>query len=662
MKRLIGLILIGAMAASLLTGCSPASKNTSVTSETTKMAEARPQDDYYRFINEERLKNAKFDYGAGVAGSAFDSKLIDSQVETVIKDIASGSGYEPGSEEDIIKKAYDAFLAYDFKKEPIPSDLVAVINEVKNAKTVDELMKVDAKLYRDYGVCGILQVAVGDNFFEADEKALGFYQISSVSGVAFTDVREATNKLNPIVTTTTTYLMTLGYDAEKAGETGKQLANIALKLYGAADQSILDGKEALEYVTIHDKEEIEKIMSNIDLSEYLKTVGYDLSYCKKFLVYDKTQLKCLNSILTNENLEALKAWKIYDIYGTYMEVLAPHYADLSGYVVESYDEREDQAVKAVKSMFTSETDPIFVERYYKKDVDKALRSMCDEIREGYRKLISNANWLSEQTRNNLLKKLDNIVYVTGTNSRRHDNSVYANLNGNYYELLLKYFRIDTANQINSLKSHKDREAIGMAMQTMNACYSPTDNNITITVAITSEPFFSINADHYTNLGGLGSVIAHEMGHAFDSNCIVYDQDGAYNPKWIPEQDLNALKERNKKAVSYFEDNFVVFGVHHVNGEQTLGENYADLGGMECVTSLAKNKDDLKKIFENYALIWGRKKLDVKVVEQIAYDVHSPEILRVNAILSTLQCFYDLYDVKEGDGMYIAPEKRISRWY
>ena len=288
--------------------------------------------------------------------------------------------------------------------------------------------------------------------------------------------------------------------------------------------------------------------------------------------------------------------------------------------------------------------------------------MCDEIREGYRKLISNANWLSEPTRKGLLKKLDNIVYVTGTNSKRQDKSKYANLGGNYYDMLVGFIRIQTADEINSLKESKDRKAISMAMQTMNACYSPVHNNITITVAITNAPFFDAKADHYTNLGGLGSVIAHEMGHAFDSNCIVYDQDGAYNPKWIAEEDVKALKERNKKAVSYFEDNFVVFGVHHVDGEQTLGENYADLGGMECVTSLAKNKDDLKKIFENYALIWGRKKLDVKVVDQIAHDVHSPEILRVNAILSTLQCFYDLYDVKEGDGMYIAPEKRISRWY
>ena len=362
MKRLIGVILIGAMAMSLMTGCKPAN-DPAGTSETTKTAEARPQDDYYRFINEERLRNAKFDYGEGVAGSAFDVDLVDKQLETVIKDVVAGSGYEAGSEEDIIKKAYNAFLAYDYKNEPIPSDLAAVIGEVKNAKSVDELLKVDAKLYRDFGVPGILCLMVGDNYFEADEKALGFYQIRGVSGVAFVDVRETRNSLNPIVTTTRTYLMTLGYDAETSGNIGKKLANVALKLYGSTDQVALDGKEELEYVTIHSKDEIEKIMSNIDLSEYMKAVGYDEAYCKKFLVYDLTQLKCLNSILTNENLDALKAWIIFDVYSMYMQVLAPHYADLSGYLTESYDEREVQAINAIKGSFKSQTDPIYVERF-----------------------------------------------------------------------------------------------------------------------------------------------------------------------------------------------------------------------------------------------------------------------------------------------------------
>ena len=84
--------------------------------------------------------------------------------------------------------------------------------------------------------------------------------------------------------------------------------------------------------------------------------------------------------------------------------------------------------------------------------------------------------------------------------------------------------------------------------------------------------------------------------------------------------------------------------------------------MECVTSLAKNKEDLIKIFENYAVVWGRKVVDVSIIWQLAYDVHSPSVIRVNAILSALNSFYEAYDVKEGDGMYIAPEKRISRWY
>ena len=84
--------------------------------------------------------------------------------------------------------------------------------------------------------------------------------------------------------------------------------------------------------------------------------------------------------------------------------------------------------------------------------------------------------------------------------------------------------------------------------------------------------------------------------------------------------------------------------------------------MECVTSLAKTDEDLIKIFESYATIWCCKSVDTQVVNLIAYDEHSPELIRTNAILSTLDCFYEVYDVKEGDGMYIAPENRISRWY
>ena len=197
---------------------------------------------------------------------------------------------------------------------------------------------------------------------------------------------------------------------------------------------------------------------------------------------------------------------------------------------------------------------------------------------------------------------------------------------------------------------------------MNACYQPSANTITITAAITNAPFFDKDADYYTNLGGLGAVIAHEMGHAFDSNCILFNSKGEYDPSWIAQADMDALTERNEKAAKYFEDNFTVFGIYHVDGEQTLGENYADLGAMECIVSLTNTKEDRMKLFESFATIWCEICTDEAIINQVAYDPHSPAIIRVNAICSTLDAFYETYDVHEGDGMYIAPENRISRWY
>ena len=662
MKRLIGGVLAGAMAVSVLSGCSPAANKPSETSATVQNAEVRPQDDFYRYINEPRLKDAKFEYGTGTAGSAFNTEKIDKQLDEVVKSVVAGSGYEAGSEEDLIKKAYNAYLSYDFKNEPIPKDLASVIDEVSNAKTVDELLDLDAKLYKEFSVGNIFNLSVDVNGLKSDEKIMCFSNIKNVCGLDLGDIREDNVALNSIVSNIRTVLMTRGYDADAGKECGKKLANLVLKIYGSTNMNLYDNGQNLSNISICSKDEINKILTNVNLSEYVRSYGIDEKYCEKVCVFDRSQLECLNSILTDENLDALKAWRLYTIYQMYMKVIAPHYPDLNGYVKDSYDAPETRAINAIKKVLVDETDPVYVERYYKKETDEALRKMCDDIKEGYRKLISNAAWLSEPTRTGLLKKLDNIVYVTGTNLKRHDNSKYAEVSGNYYELITRYNRIKAAETLAELEKPVDRLGVNMEMQEMNACYISVYNSITITVAITNEPFFDAGADLYTNLGGLGSIIAHEMGHAFDSNNIVYDQNGSYNPKWIADEDLKALSERNEKAISYFQDNFTIFGIHHVDGKQTLGENFADLGGMECVTSLAKNKDDLIKIFEHYAAIWGMKQVDVMVIDQLAYDVHSPEIIRVNAILSALDCFYDAYGVKEGDKMYIAPEKRVSRWY
>ena len=665
MKKIAALVIATAMVVPVVTGCGAVTVPAQSTGETTvkELDPARAQDDYFRFVNQARFDETKFEYGSQASGSSFDVKLVDDQVKGIIKEVAKGSGYKKGSEEYIIKTAYDSFLAYDFNNEPIPEDLMAMIDAVDNCKTVDELLKVDARLVRDYGMQGFFQAAPSVDPFDPQRRVITFSPYSGVFNTSFLDLKDSLFAADKVMTDAKAVLATRGYDKETSEKTGKALAYLTIDLYEATNMDLAEAQFDYEYTKILTAAETKAILSNVDLDRYFKEIGFDVSGIKNYALTDEGQLKALNDILVDGNIDALKAWEIGNIYNKYLRYVAPHYTQLAGMVKKNYDSMEDQAVDEVKGAFQDETDPIYVERYYSAEMDKKLRDMCDDIRDGYRKLIANAEWLSEPTRKELLKKLENIVYVTGSMLERHDNSEYQNIAGrNYYELYINYQRLNTQKQIKKLYEPVSRTDIIMSMQTLNACYHPSFNNITITVAIMNDPFFNVDADYYTNLGGLGMVIAHEMGHAFDSNCIVFNSKGEYKPDWIPSEDMATLKARNEKAVRYFEDNFKVFGIYHVDGEKTLGENYADLGAMECITSLTKTKEDRIRLFENYATIWSEMRTDDAIINQVADDVHSPSVIRVNAVLSTIGAFYETYDVKEGDGMYIAPEKRISRWY
>ena len=662
MKKLIGVVLICALIASVIAGCAPASVETAGTPETEKSFPLRPQDDYYYFVNKDALENSEIKYGSNSVGDAFDTSLVDSQIETVIREAASGTGYEKGSEEYVIQSAYKAFLDYDFAAEPIPEELASLIDEVNKAETVDELLRLDAKAFRDFGVGSYFQISIEASIYSADGKMISFNPITNVGSGFFSEMREDNFALNTLAGDIKTCMLTLGYDADDAEKYGEELASFTLELFSNTDMEIQDSENRYEFAEHYSADEMSGIYSNIDLINTLKAIGFDTDYCRDYCLSDKGQAECLNSLMTDENVDALKAWKIFDIYSRYIRFIAPHYPELEMYVEDSNEEPEKQAINEIKDMFASETDILYVERFYTKETDDALREMCNDIKEGYRYVITNAEWLTESTRTRLLEKLDNIVFITGMDLKRQDCSKYADLSGDYFDLMMGYNRIAIRDVIDSVAKPTDRNQVVGNMQMLNAFYNPAVNSVTICSAITNEPYFSSNADYYSNLGGLGSVIGHEIGHAFDSSGIYFDKNGTYSPDLIPDEDIQILKERDQKAVAYFEDNFTVFGVYHVDGKQTLGENYADLGSMEVILTLAKTDEDIKKLFENYAVCWCLKKTDKAIINQLAYDCHSPEVIRVNAILSTVDEFYEVYDVKESDGMYIAPGNRVSRWY
>ncbi|MBR2295513.1 MAG: M13 family metallopeptidase [Clostridiales bacterium] len=664
MKKFIGTFLICSLALPVLSGCvvEAVPDETETTPSVTEPIQGavRPRDDFYGYVNGDSLSDMEFGYGELSAGS-FDQDYVVDQVKEIVLSVASGSGYETGTEEYVIKQAYDLFLSYDFESGEVPGDIDAMLHQIDDCTTVEELLALDAVLVRDYGINGIFNLSTGVDYLDSGRNILMFCQYDGIMEVSFKDLDDTYGPLNDLKTMGSAAMQAMGHDKESADEVGNEFGYMAMDIYNSTDMDACNCIMPYEYFQVMSREEIDSIFTNADITAYLSAVGYDLSYCTEFGVTDPGQLQGLNAVLTEEKLPGLKAWEMCRLIEKYRNFVAGGYESLKKYETVGYKDAEDLALDEIVQVFVAETDPLYVEQYYSEQMDAALISMCDDIREGYRDLISGADWLTEQTREGLLLKLDNIIYVTAADLERHD--PYTDLcYDDYYQLIRSYAAREKQEDMEELTRPADRKSVRMPMQMVNACYDPSLNNITITRAIMNAPFFDMEADYYTNLGGLGMVIAHEMGHAFDSNCILFDENGVYDPSWIAESDVETLEARNAEAISYFEDNFTVFGVYHVDGEQTLGENYADLGGMECVTSLADNSEQLQLLFENYARIWCEKIVDTALLDQLDTDEHSPAMIRTNAVLSTLDCFYETYGVTEGDGMYIAPGDRISRWY
>lgn len=664
----IAILCILAMAVGSISGCTvtvndPNETEESAAPEVVEPESYRAQDNFYMYVNADAIENAVFSYGASSAGMPLEEQMIVDQVEGIVNDVVAGSGYEVGSEEYIIQQAYNLYLDYDFENAGVPPELDAMMHEIDEVSSIEEFLELDARISREYAAGNYFRISVDFDYLDASHRIVSFSQYRSMQDADFTALEDSYDSLNSLKESSSAFLQAMGHDKEYSDEIGNQVGYFAMDIYNATDMDIVEDLMPFTYFEVHSFDEMQEVLSNVDLASYLTSLGIDPEYQDEFGLVDLGQLEALNAALTEDNLEALKAFELLRFGSCYIDFIAYGYDELSDYRTINYATAEQQAMNFVTGKFAAQTDPLYVEQYYSQETDDALISMCDDIRESYRGLISEASWLSEETRQGLLEKLDNIVYVTGGNLHRADPSEYSDLCFDDLFSLVLSNELHNQNELfEELAEPVDRTAPQMRMQIFNACYDPSFNNITITCAIANEPFFSTEQDYYTNLGGLGMVIAHEMGHAFDSNCIAFDQNGNYNPSWISDQDVETLNARNEAAVSYFQDNFTVFGIYHVDGEQTLGENYADLGGLECISRIAQTQEQREAMFTNFAVIWCEKTLDESVIHQLDVDPHSPHFIRVNAMLSTLEAFYETYNVTEGDGMYIAPENRISRWY
>lgn len=441
------------------------------------------------------------------------------------------------------------------------------------------------------------------------------------------------------------------------------------------DEDILEFLEnmGLKMMVEYSSEDLQELMKNCDLLSYLETAGYGTT--ENIVVVMPSQMEQIDACLTKENLSALKEYAKYEMlnqYATYMsEEIYDNYSQLyEAENLEAYTAYEDFALTKTKELLEWEISSIYTEQYESEEKKEKITDMVESITEQYSKEIAACSWMSDATKETAQKKL----------SAMEKNVLYPDDYSPYlleHDLLLAEeggSLLDNIMLIDEEYAEAERIVIGDKMTsqdwvysplTVNSFYLPTVNGIYICAGMTGKEVYDPEKSDAMNYGSLGMIIAHEISHAFDETGALYDENGDAGDWWT-EEDASYYAGIQKKLVDYY-NTYYLLELEDMplfqDGETTLSENIADLAGVACVIKLVGDDKDSKKDFlTGFANMWAEVgTLTIDNLLMILFDEHSVAKVRVNAVVSMLDEFYEAYDVQEGDAMYVAPEERIHIW-
>jgi len=315
---------------------------------------------------------------------------------------------------------------------------------------------------------------------------------------------------------------------------------------------------------------------------------------------------------------------------------------------------------------------LYVERYFPPEAKERMLELIENLQDALNARIKSNTWMSRATKKNACEKLASIRIKVGYPNKWRDYSALRIENDNLYLNMRRHFQFDVMQDLYKVGKPTDPDEWLMTPQTVNAYYNPSTNEICFPAAILQPPFFNYEADDAVNYGGIGVVIGHEMTHGFDNQGRNFDKDGNLN-NWWTEADGENFEQRAESLVKYF-NNIVILDTMHADGQFTLGENIADNGGLNvsfAAMKKAQRKGKIQKtvdgftaeqrFFLSYGLIWANNIRPEEIVNRTQTDEHSLARWRVNGALPHIDAFYDAFDVKKGDTLYLNPKERVRIW-
>ena len=598
------------------------------------------------------------------------------QLKGLIVEIAAGQnaqgtiGQKIG---DIYKLAMDSVKLNADGVTPIQADL----EKIASVKDKSEIVPLMAELAHS-GVFPYFSFYVGADIMDSKSNLFQLYQggISLGEKEYYLDNDDVTvNIRNKYKEHIVKMFQLAGFDEAAAKKKMEAVMDIETRIAKASFSAVEQRNPAANYHKMS-LDELKKEIPGIDWDAFLNGIGVkgvtELSVSQVEPI--KEVEKIINS-LPVENQIAYMQWSLIDRAAGYLsdDLVAQNF-DFYGKTLsgkQTNQPRWKRAVSTVNGVLGEAVGQMYVEKYFPAAAKERMVQLVKNLQTALGERIRNLEWMGDSTKIKAIEKLNSFYVKVGYPDKWRD---YTGLNiekDSYWANVKRATEFELDYMLSKAGKPVDRDEWGMTPQTVNAYYNPTTNEICFPAGILQYPFFDMNADDAFNYGAIGVVIGHEMTHGFDDQGRQFDKDGNLKDWWTAE-DAKRFEERAQVMVNFFDSIQVLPGLN-ANGSLTLGENIADHGGLQVSFQAFKNatKDaplsvedgftPEQRFFLSYAGVWAGNIRDEQIRLQTKSDPHSLGRWRVNGALPQIGAWYDAFGIKEGDPMYLAPEKRVSIW-
>ena len=638
--------------------------------------ETRPEINFYQYANGGWMRNNPIPpefsrYGSFDVLAEKSMYMVKELIESATEEITTKASIDQ-KVGDYYKAGMDSAAIEKMGLEPLLTEL----ENVQSAENIQQIQNIITRWHKN-GM-GLLF-----SFYSAPDRTNSEMVIANIyqGGLGLTDVEYYTSNDDNSVKTREEYSKYVSRMFSLIGNSqdlSLAKARIVLKMEARLAEASMTLLERRDPYLSFNKMEVSKLQDMAPGYNW-NAFFYDSPQFTELNVGQPEFFKEVSTMFQDEPLDNWKVYLSWQIVNKSAEYLSSEFVnahfDFYGRFLSGKQENQPRWKRVLRFADAAMGEAIgqmYVDKYFPEEAKIRMQKLVSNLKLALGERIMALEWMSEGTKSEAMAKLEKINVKIGYPDVWRDYSGLDISADSFFINVINSSRFNYNYHISKIGKPVDPNEWGMTPQTVNAYYSPSRNEIVFPAGILQPPFFYMEADDAVNYGAIGMVIGHEMTHGFDDKGRQYDKNGNLRDWWTNE-DAERFTQRAQVLIDQY-DNFKVNGDIKANGKLTLGENIADLGGLNIsFTALRKAWEENppaqkingfspeQRFFLAYAHVWAQNITEAEILRRIREDVHSLGIFRVNGPLPHMPEFYETFEVNESAPMYIKPEKRAVIW-